>query len=178
MDFSTFGGRELIILAVILAVAYLLVSLLRLVRLKRRRRKTAADFDFEKNLDVVYGFSRSRPSLADIAAIDAQPPPADPQQTASVMPFGEQLFRSSVEAELQQLRSEIASIKESLAQMQASRRVSPQYNEAMQLAQRGMSAQGIADQCSISLGEAELIVALSRNKQEYRDQGDQYDGRE
>jgi hypothetical protein len=175
MDFSTFGVRESIILAVIVAVAYLLVSLLRLAFLKRSLRKKKVAKDFERNEDVVYGFARSRPSLADIAAKGKESSPVEPQQIASPMPFGDQLFRSSVEVELQQLRSEINSIKDSLAQMKASRRISPQYNEAMLLAQRGMSAQGIAGQCSISLGEAELIVALSRNKQEYEDHGSQYD---
>ena len=37
------------------------------------------------------------------------------------------------------------------------------------LAQRGLDAQSIAEQCGISVGEAELVLALSRNKQEYED---------
>ncbi|MCX7170695.1 MAG: DUF2802 domain-containing protein [Proteobacteria bacterium] len=60
-------------------------------------------------------------------------------------------------------------LKENMAQLKAARRVSPQYNEAMQLAQRGMAARDIADECGISLGEAELVLSLSRNKQEYED---------
>ena len=88
------------------------------------------------------------------------------------------MFRSSVEAELQNLRSDVAELKAALGQLTASRRVSPQYNEAMLLAQRGMDAQIIADQCAISIGEAELVVALSRNRQEYEDYDSQYDGRE
>ena len=65
-----------------------------------------------------------------------------------------------------------------LEQVKASRCVSPQYNEAMLLAQRGVNAQVIADQCAISIGEAELVAALSRNRQEYEDYDRQIDGRE
>ncbi|MBI3525326.1 MAG: DUF2802 domain-containing protein [Betaproteobacteria bacterium] len=92
--------------------------------------------------------------------------------------FGEQLYRSGVEAELQQLRSEVAELKEIIAQLKAARRVSPQYNEAMLLAQRGMDELSIANQCGISIGEAELVLALSRNKQEYEDYDGKNHGRE
>ena len=87
-------------------------------------------------------------------------------------PFGDQLFRSTLEAELQHLRSDVAGLREELRLLKAARRVSPQYNEAMMLAQRGIDAQGIAEQCGISVGEAELVLALSRNKQEYEDYGE------
>jgi len=90
----------------------------------------------------------------------------------AVEPFGQQLFRSTLETELQQLRSDVAGLREELKLLKAARRVSPQYNEAMMLAQRGIDAQGIAAQCGISVGEAELVLALSRNKQEYEDYGE------
>jgi len=86
--------------------------------------------------------------------------------------FGDQLFRSTLEAELQHLRSDVAGLREELRLLKAARRVTPQYNEAMMLAQRGIDAQGIAEQCGISVGEAELVLALSRNKQEYEDYGE------
>ena len=97
---------------------------------------------------------------------------AESAASSSPAQFGEQLFRSSVDAELQHLRSDVASLREELKLLKTARRVSPQYNEAMLLAQRGMDAQGIADQCGISVGEAELVLALSRNKQEYDDYGE------
>lgn len=83
--------------------------------------------------------------------------------------FGDHLFRSTMETEVQQLRSEVAGLREELKLVKAARRVSPQYNEAMMLAQRGIDAAGIAEQCGISVGEAELVLALSRNRQEYED---------
>ena len=90
----------------------------------------------------------------------------------SVEHFGDRLFRSTLEAELQHLRSDVAGLREELKLLKAARRVSPQYNEAMMLAQRGIDAQGIAEQRGISVGEAELVLALSRNKQEYEDYGE------
>jgi len=90
----------------------------------------------------------------------------------AVEPFGDQLFRSTLEAELRHLRSDVAGLREELKLLKAARRVSPQYNEAMMLAQRGIDAQGIAQQCGISVGEAELVLALSRDNQEYEDYGE------
>ncbi len=150
MDFTAIGWRGLIMVGVAIAALVLGAALLRLSRLRRDKpRQTAA---------------ATEPMLA--------PLPEAPVITPQASDFGEQLFRSGVEAELQQLRSEVAALKEELKLIKAARRVSPQYNEAMMLAQRGMDAQSVADQCGISVGEAELVLALSRNKQEYEDDGD------
>lgn len=149
MDFSALGWRDAIWIAVALAAVYLLIELLRLVRINRPRRK---------------------PAVAKTEmAMEAAGEPDDWAQ--SPMQFGEQLLRSGIEAELQQMRGEVGALRDELAKLKAARRVSPQYNEAMLLAQRGMNAQAIADQCGISVGEAELVMALSRNKQEYENHG-------
>ena len=102
--------------------------------------------------------------------VEAEDPGLAPEEEPT--PFSKQLFRSNLEAEVQHLRSDVAGLREELKLLKAARRVSPQYNEAMMLAQRGIDAQGIADQCGISVGEAELVLALSRNKQEYEDYGE------
>ena len=157
MDFSGIGLRDLILVGLALAAVYLLVALLRLAQINRRRHRDTAPASPPKQ----------EPKPAKEAS---EPESALASGQASA--FGEQLFRSGVEAELQQLRGEVAALKEELKLMKAARRVSPQYNEAMMLAQRGRDAQEIADQCGISVGEAELVLALSRNKQEYEDYGE------
>ncbi len=166
MDFTEFSIRYAIICAVAMLVVYLLVSLASLVQIKLRQRRHERAMKLEG--DEVYwitperglaGEEEARPGAWRAAAEPEQAPPQ----------FGEQLFRSGVEAELQQLRSEVAGLKENVAQIKAARRVSPQYNEAMLLAQRGMNARDIANQCGISMGEAELVLSLSRNRQEYED---------
>lgn len=166
MDFTDFSIRYAIICAVAVLVVYLLVSLASLVQIKLRQRNREHAMKLEG--DEVYwitpeqtltGEEPDRPISRHAVAEQEQAPPQ----------FGEQLFRSGVEAELQQLRSEVAGLKENMAQMKAARRVSPQYNEAMLLAQRGMDARDIANECGISMGEAELVLSLSRNRQEYED---------
>jgi hypothetical protein len=156
LDFLNFSSRDAIIFAVIAIVAYLLVSLLRLSQI-RRRRKTA---------------DPSVTQAANLSPIDDLA--ATPPVAAS---FEDRLFRTNIEAELQALRQEVAELREALEQIKASRRVSPQYNEAMLLAQRGVDASIIADRCAIAIGEAELVVALSRNRQEYEDYDAQYEER-
>ena len=148
MDFSELGWRDAIWIAVALAAAYLLLELWRLYRINRPRKKPAAP-----------------------EAKELLPAAGSEDWGASPVQFGAHLLRSGIESELQQMRGEVASLREELARMKAARRVSPQYNEAMLLAQRGMKAQAIADQCGISVGEAELVMALSRNKQEYENYG-------
>lgn len=157
MDFSALGWRDAIWIAVALAALYLLITLLRLARISRRQRKRAVPEAARSGEKAMEQAGKADEVQADWAQSPAQ--------------FGEHLLRAGIEAELQQLRGEVASLSDELAKLKAARRVSPQYNEAMLLAQRGMSAQAIADQCGISVGEAELVMALSRNKQEYDNYG-------
>jgi len=177
MDFSAIGLRELIMIAVAVAALYLVVALLRLVRLNRHRRQPVAQArepvpPREPKPSRWSKLLKRRKRLKEAPEPRAEPRPEAPLMAERTSAFGEQLFRSGVEAELQQLRGEVAALKEELKLMKAARRVSPQYNEAMMLAQRGMNAQSVAEQCGISVGEAELVLALSRNKQEYEDYGE------
>lgn len=97
---------------------------------------------------------------------------------------------SAVEAELQVLRvdlarlsDEVAEVREDIEVLKASRNVSPLYSEAMGLAQQGHDARSIAGRCGISIGEAELVVALSRKEKSFaadegrEDESEDGDGR-
>ena len=182
MDFTEFSIRYAIICAVAVAAVYMLVSLLRLSQIRRGKPSIPAiERALKFDADGIYTLRRG--PLAN-AVEDNQPAgrrreleaeSAAAPEASQISPFGEQLFRSSVEAELQQMRDEVAALKETIAQLKAARRVSPQYNEAMALAQRGMDKQNIAEECGISIGEAELVLALSRNKQEYEEHDRQND---
>ena len=173
MDLPVLGWRELIIIGLAVAALYLIAAVLRLAQLKRRRARAVAPAASPPRQSKWAQWRQRRKTLK-VASAEAPREAAWPEAPAASQSssFGEQLFRSGVEAELQQLRSEVASLKEELKLMKAARRVSPQYNEAMMLAQRGMDAASVAEQCGISVGEAELVLALSRNKQEYEDYGD------
>ena len=80
--------------------------------------------------------------------------------------FGEQGVKGGIEAELAELRGEVAALKEKVSLLEAARNVSPQYGEAVALAQKGVAAQQIAERCGISVAEAEMVCALSRRPAE------------
>lgn len=177
MDFSIFSGRDAIILALALVAIYLLVSLARLglmklkqIRANRSRRPAAirnTDIDAAGHPETRESRQQDVPIAHEPAALQAHQVQATQAAYSAHSQFNEHVFRSGVEAELQALRTEVATLREAITQLKATRTVSPQYNEAMLLARRGMKAQLIADQCAISLGEAELVVALNRNEQEH-----------
>jgi len=66
-----------------------------------------------------------------------------------------------------------------VSRFKATGNMSPLYNEAVVLAQQGMAANGIAGHCGISIGEAELVVALARGGAEFErhEQGEVRDER-
>lgn len=76
--------------------------------------------------------------------------------------LAEHLARSDMEMEVQRMRSEMERMRGEMEALRAASRVSPQYADAMEMAQRGLSAQDLADRLDMSLGEAELVHALSR----------------
>ncbi len=80
--------------------------------------------------------------------------------------LAEHLARSEMEMEVQRMRSEMERMRSEVEELRAARHVSPQYAEAMELAQRGMTAQDMADQLGISLAEAELVHALEPQRRE------------
>jgi multidrug resistance efflux pump len=71
---------------------------------------------------------------------------------------------AELEREVRQLRAEVEKLQQELKELKAARFVAPQYGEALALAQRGFSAQQIADRMGIALAEAELVLALSRGE--------------
>lgn len=96
-----------------------------------------------------------------------QPAPAPQKRGGFGESLAEHLARSDVETEMQRMRDEMARMHQEMEELRASRRVSPQYAEAMELSQRGLTAQDVADRLGISLAEAELVQALSRGKQNF-----------
>lgn len=96
-----------------------------------------------------------------------------PRQGGFGEALAEHLARSDVEMEIQRMRDEMERMRREMEEMRTARRVSPQYAEAMELAQRGCSAQDVADRLGISLAEAELVQALSRSRQNL-DEGEEH----
>jgi type IV secretory pathway VirB10-like protein len=171
-----FGLREGIVVFCGLAVIYLVYTVYALFRVKRRKaahttkptemvaptiveppKAEEAEEEAEDALPSVY----ARPRVV--------PPPTPPGETID---FGAQLLRTQYEQEIRQLRDELATLRDEVAELKAARLVSPQYSEAMAMAQRGLTAQDVADRCGISLGEAELVRALARGPATFEDEDD------
>lgn len=151
MDGLDFGWREAILLLVALVAAYLVFAVLRLLRLRRGSAVPAS----------------SRAAAPEpVARPFIVPVEAEPVPTA-VPPFAEQLAWTALEAEVRQLRAEVTALREELAGFKAVRRVSPMYAEALDLARRGFDARGVAEECGISVAEAELVLAMARDKVDF-----------
>lgn len=163
LDLSALGWRDVILAAAVLVAIYFALLLLRLARMQGPRVSA-------EPADV------TAPAATPELPPTFVPPVAEPESPPPGMAFGEQLAaRIGMESELQQLRAEVAVLRQEVAELKAARRVSPQYADAMALARRGFNARGIADECGISIGEAELVLAMSRDELNFDEEVD--DGR-
>ena len=175
MEIAGIALRDIVLVACGLAGIYLVITLLRLVQVGRHKAATV-----EVEVEPL------APSLSanDAAVAAPKKAPVIPysRAAAAAQPFDAELARSHQEMDLRQLREEVGRLREELGvlrgeigELKAARTVSPQYADAMALAQRGLTAQDLADRCGIALGEAELVWALSRGPMNF-DQEEDYDG--
>ena len=178
MDFDFIDGigwRDVILVLAVMAGVYLVFLVMRLIQVAGKRRDG-------KMQEAKLRLSGWQPSASEAAPASPPPEPTAPEQQE----FARELARSNIEVELERLRresayqrDELARLAEEISQLKASRNVSPLYNEAMALAQQGMSAAGIAGRCGISIGEAELVASLARSGTafERHEQGEDRDER-
>jgi hypothetical protein len=186
MDSGGIGWRELVILAAALAGLYLVVALMALARLRRRRAPKPA-IEPSAPADPGPAFKPSPPGQAwdhpfltpvhlpdeplpeapievDLVIDDAVPAAPQPQ---AATPFAATLAVTEFEAEVRQLRAEVAALRQELTELKEARRVSPLYADAAALAHRGFDARGVAEECGISVAEAELVLAMSKDEKDF-----------
>lgn len=100
--------------------------------------------------------------LSQLRRRQAATPAADaPAETPAPLPINPDDF-DALRDEVALLRSEVGALRGDLQALRITQAVAPQYAEALALAQRGQDADTIAQQCDISVGEAELVLALQR----------------
>lgn len=107
----------------------------------------------------------------------AEPPPAaaaassgvSPAVSPAVSPFAATLAATELEVEVRQLRAEVEQLRQELLELKQAqaRRISPLYADAAALAHRGFDARGVAEECGISVAEAELVLAMSKDEQNF-----------
>lgn len=101
------------------------------------------------------------PAVLPSAPVVPIPPAAETRGFGESL--SEHLARTDMETELQRMRAEMARMRQEVEELRRAQHVSPHYAEAMELAQRGLSAQDVAARLDMSLAEAELVQALSRS---------------
>ena len=188
--FETFGWRDIVMVAMVTTAVYILVAVLRLWQLRRQQRRPRAApsepaMPAPAELPLDPGTIQAEPVQAPPRAAEAAAPPVprplppigdDPADN-----FAERLFRTALDSDIQHLRGDLARLRDELAALRAevgalhqrlerqqgSVNVAPLYSEAMGMALQGLGARAVADRCGISIGEAELVVALTRRDQGY-----------
>jgi hypothetical protein len=97
-----------------------------------------------------------------------EPPPEIPGQ-ALIDALQREFYQ--LRCEVDELRAELLATREDFRRQYAqsagpAQGASPLYNDAMQLAIQGHDATTIAHHCGIARAEADLVVALARNRHE------------
>ncbi|HZV55270.1 MAG TPA: DUF2802 domain-containing protein [Rhodocyclaceae bacterium] len=176
MDFGDFGWRGLMLLAAFAASIYLVVALFGLARLRRRQERPVSLEPTSVPADDSSTAMWNPPTLTPLDPMPGETstvtqvgsmfdaPQAD---SRPAQPFAATLAMTGLEAEVRKLRADVTALREELAEMKAARRVSPLYADAAALAQRGFDARGVAEECGISVAEAELVLAMSLEEKNF-----------
>lgn len=189
---GSLGWREGLIAIIALLVGYIVLLFVRLRRLQHERNAVAAHAARSAVASYTAVQEPAAASLPTAPATDTpavatvlpstptpltvseaeqawhEPPVASPSQ-ALIESLQQELYQ--LRCEVDELRAEVLAAREDVRH-QLSQSIdappppSPQYNDAMQMAKQGYDATAIAHQCNISRAEADLVVALARNRGE------------
>lgn len=175
---DSLSWREALIAIIVLLVLYLLAAFLRISRLKNEGMRESEPTPRAAMSAVAAYASVEEPAVPPEAAEGEapleekeapfpwnEPPPETPERR-----MVEALEREvgQLRREVGELRAEVLALREEhrreLSKAPTMQSVSPLYNDAMQMAVQGQDAAGISQLCGISRAEAELVVALVRNR--------------
>lgn len=177
------GWREALLGAVALLVLYVFIAFFRLRRLRRLRAAAGAQPALGESAGSE-GASVVEPSAAPAVAAYVEAsfpwnePPDEPAPPATpAIPVADDRRLKAAEAEIADLRDQLSVLRGELAalredvklkveRVQASHNVAPIYGDAMQMAVAGYDAAAIAERCGVARAEAELVVALIRNRED------------
>ena len=172
------GWREALLGVVALLGLYVLVVIARLRRLKKRAVPAPDPAAPIPDPDAV-ALPAESPAGVPLQRVEPdfpwnEPPDAAPAESGA-LDVATQTRLQVAEAELVQLRDEVSAMRGELAalreelskqleRVQAAQHVAPIYGDAMQMAVAGYDAAAIAERCGVARAEAELVVALIRNR--------------
>lgn len=191
MDFevlANLGWREALIALIALLALYVALVVVRMQRLKHAAQPPAPANPFAQAGAGAAAYAAAEPQGE---AAPPQEPPEIPSEPAFAWneppePFDSQARLAVIERDLVQLRREVATLRaelrvvdegareslgelceemrRELSQARVVQNTSPIYSDAMQMAGEGHDAATISEHCGIARAEAELVVALVRNR--------------
>lgn len=184
MSFADFAldGKTALIAVLVLVAVYFSHALLKLLRLPRASAhapvppvaRAASEPEYASfDPPTVPGYSVDIELFAD----EAPPAEAIVAQPAVPSSFDADALREpqtrrdaagfeALEARIAALEGVVEALSGRLSLLGASASIAPQYSEALSLAARGFDADTIASQCDMSVGEAELVLALAQRQQQ------------
>lgn len=150
IDLSAIGWKEAALVALVILAAYMGYALFRLSMVSARSTASAAP-------------PAESPAAPPASAIA---PTAEEIESMLDALLDRRLVRlmQQMETRLDLIEDRIDGVGRRIETVNQLPPVAPQYSEALSLAARGLSAEDIADQCEMSVGEAELVRTLAKSR--------------
>lgn len=146
IDLSALGWKEAALLALVILAVYMGYALVRLSMLNARRTPEAEQ-------------------VAPPPPAPVQAPPVDLQVELDMLLDARLApLMQALETRLDLIEDRLDGVSRRLETVNQLPPVAPQYSEALSLAARGLSAEDIAEQCDMSVGEAELVRTLAQSR--------------
>ena len=150
IDLSAIGWKEAALVALVILALYMGYALLRLSTLNARSA-LAGELPETSPAPLVQAAPALQPE--ELEAL------LDTMLDRRLAPLMQQL-----ETRLDQAEERIDGLGRRVETVNQLPPVAPQYSEALSLAARGLSAEDIAEQCAMSVGEAELVRTLAKSR--------------
>lgn len=120
---------------------------------------------------VLYQLNRARVLRAGVSYYDGVDADESPAFEAALDHSAWRQEADALRSELAQQRLTIATLsqsidalREQIESVSAAQGISPEYNEALVCARRGLDVEAIAERCGISVAEAELVRSMSERQ--------------
>ena len=172
---ANLSWREALIALIALLTLYLVLAFLRIRRLRREKSVISTPDSVAAQSALAAYNAVQEPALPAASELPAASPEfAFPWNEPPAESPGPQMIEAFAR-ELEQLRKEVGGLRAEVlllreeqrrerSQSEVTQNVSPHYSDAMQMAMQGSDAATISQHCGISRAEAELVVALVRNR--------------
>lgn len=171
--------REVLMAIVALLAVYILVTFRRIQRLKNENADRLPGHAAQSAIKAYTTVDEALPDTSVAQPLIDTPLPQDAAGHAAQDVTSQEMAGVSrletLEQDVAQLRRELGSMREELQTLrdehrrafgkaQLAQNASPFYSDAMQMAMQGQGAADISALCGISRAEADLVVALARNR--------------